>query len=282
MLKNVMLLIGGLFLILSTGCTAIQTFPISARAGDTVTLGVGYDVLMERRLMSRADTTVTIVKDDLTYSVTPTLRAVLQLFPDPNSKIANYSGIWLSLPSLAGDPFETVVAFDLPADIPTGIYNVTVSSPHLFTDFTSTLEVIPGTGGSNPFTDNGGFNRDLTDLERVPAVKVALDPGYIVGALSMVIDFDETVLSPSGINVQLPRYVLGQGKFQETERMLSWGDDGSTLTINILCPRGVSSDYLDFDILYPAGTPDPAMTILSQKVYDIDGNEIAGIGATLN
>jgi len=255
---------------------------MSARAGDTVTLGVGYDALMERRLMSRADTTVTIVKDDLTYTATPTLRAVFQLFPDPDSQVANYSGVWLTNPALAGDPFESVVAFDLPADIPPGTYNVTVSSTHLFTDFTSTLEVIPGTGTSNPLTDNGGFDRDLTKLERAPTVKVALDPGYTVGALSMVIDFDETVLTPSDINVQIPRYVHGPGKFHDADRMLSWGDDGTKLTVNILCPRGVSSDYLDFDILYPAGTVNPGFTILSQKVYDINGNKMAGVGATLN
>jgi len=43
MLKRSILLLGGLYLILSTGCAAQKAFPLAARAGDTVSifLGVG-------------------------------------------------------------------------------------------------------------------------------------------------------------------------------------------------------------------------------------------------
>lgn len=271
-----------LVFLFSAGCTALRTFPMTARAGDTVTMGIGYDVLEERKQMSRADTVVTIVKDDLSYTAAPPLRGVFQLYPDPNSKLANYESVYLPTPALDGDPFETVIVFDLPTDVPAGSYDVTVTSPHLYSGFTQTLEVIPGTGASNPLTDNGSIDRDITELERAPTVTVSLDPGYTIGALSMVLDFDETAVDPSDINLQQPRYVFGPGSFQETQRMFYFDDDGSQITVNILCPDGVSSDYIRFDLLYPEGSPDPAFTIISQKTYDIDGNEIPGVGASMN
>lgn len=265
---------------------------MTARAGDTVTIGIGYDGLMERKLMSRADTTVTIVKDDQTYTSSPPLRAVFQLYPDPDSKIANYEAGWLPTQALEGNPYQTVVVLDLPPDILPGMYNVTVRSPHLFSDFTSSLEIIPGTGSSDSFTDNGPINRDITKLERVPTVTVTLDSGYTVGALSMLIDFNEDIsaggVAPTDINVHLPRYVVGPGKFQDYERMIFWehGTDanfpayGEILKINILCPKGVVSDKVFFDLVYPSGAPN--FSILSQKVYDTNGDEITGVGATMN
>jgi len=237
------------------GCVGIETFPLRAQAGDTVTVGLG---LGYTEYMNSFNTSVTITNNPATNPNTYNSgliipRSVFNLYPDPRSKVANYN-VWLPTNIMDGTPLETGVVFDLPTNIPPGNYLARVdrSMGGAFVDLA--LVVTAGTGSPNQFKNETG-PQNINDLENLPGVEVNFSAGKVIGAADLVIDFNQAIVTPNNINVVQPRINFGKDYFQNHQRLFFWNDNGDVLKVRILCPRGVDSKYLKFYIVRPAIRP---------------------------
>ena len=269
------------------GCVGLKTFPQTARAGDTITIGIGLGYFHggDTDLMSKYTTQV-IISDggSVNYQLTNDdvgngyVRSVFNLFPDSRSNVSNYN-MWTKTATIAGRPFETVVVVDLPPNIPNGIYTVeTISTDGVAgwkKRFISNLE-ISGQGGSpSDFLDEWGLNWGLQELENCGFGLVRFSPSSTptpVGGVELSINFDDTLAQASGIQVVQPQINMGN------TRNLYWSAAGGTVHVYILSPQGVvNTDFLKFYILIPPGTPYPNFVPSVTKVVDLDGNNIPGV-----
>ncbi|MEK6775295.1 MAG: hypothetical protein AABY87_00260 [bacterium] len=263
------------------GCVGLNTFPKSARAGDTITIGVGNAYLHggETENMTRTNTMVMIYDGgSINYSLTP--RATLNLFPDSRSKLVNYN-LWMTTPSLDGRPYETVMVVDLPTDIPVGSYTVEVVSSvaGLVQPYISNLNIV-GTGGSpDSFLDEFGLAENVKELETAPFSEVTLSSSAVpVGAVQLDIGFDNTIVSSSNIRV-----VQAQFDRVEKQNNLFWRVEPGIIHVYILSPEGVSqTKYLKLYLVRPQGSGDPLFNVLpGAKIVDVDGNPISGMTASI-
>lgn len=100
-------------------CVAVQPFPYAVRAGDTITLAIGT---LDN--VTRSNITVTYIPDsDTAVDVTSGIRSVFNIYPDKKSKAYWFIGEE-SMTQVEAIAFhaawQTVIAIDLPATLPTG------------------------------------------------------------------------------------------------------------------------------------------------------------------
>ena len=271
----------------SNGCVGLNTFPMTARAGDTITIGIGLGYIHggETDKMKKVNTQV-IISDggSVNYQLTNVdggngfVRAVFNLFPDPRSNVSNYNS-WLTTPTIEGQPFETVVAVDLPPNIPNGAYTVEVvatdGAAGTLQPFITNLQIVGQGGSSNNFQDEFGLSWSLGELVNCPYGQVRFTPSATpVGAVELAISFDETKVNAADIRVVQPRINM------DGQRTFFWqAQAGGTVYVYILAPQGVTdTGVLKFDIVHPKGTLYPNFSSLSTKVFDVNGNVIPGVG----
>lgn len=285
-----------------SGCSGIETFPTSARPGDTVALATGW-----KHGYQRDNLDVTIVASDNTVhnyvAGDPAIRAVVNLYPDPVSSLSVGSiigsdggGSYIDGDSYAntietyhtgGDPdwWQTVVFVDLPVSIADGIANVTITSP------TGSHRPIPvnildpntaGIGNPSLFnTDplgNGGIfplsQTNLESLERSPHYTITFSGGSVPAAIQIDLQHDIDAIH-GGIGRAL---VVNPGD----RKSVNWLDDGQNLRIVLnaagthqLIP-GVTESTLDrweaLKLYVTGGIT--GLTINSVQGFDIQGNPI--------
>lgn len=274
-----------------SGCTSVNTFPAIARPGDTVSLMIGGSATAKKSNVSATFTDAAGQAWDL--QALGLVRSVFNLRTDGRASGAHYSPYLESYISwsVGHEPLQTVLVTDLPAAASVGQGHLTISlnvgdnSSGVSSPFNVGLEIIPGSGASEKFlrySSSGRLPVDFSRLETAPNAKVTFGTGSTpIGAASLVIDFDETVVNPGDLNLYVPESTvrgdfLNTGSFGKTQRMVYWHQDGTKLYVDIIAPQGVDPRFLQLFVVHPQGlTGSPAFNILSAQVYGTDGNAIA-------
>lgn len=282
-------LCGGLLL---AGCTSVNTFPNIARPGDTISFMVGGSAQARKENVSVTLTDSAGQSFDL--QALGLVRSVFNLRADGRAVGQHYSPYLDSYISWAfgHEPLQTVMVTDLPANAAPGSATLTVTLNGIADNssgtgagpFTVSLEIIPGSGSPEQFlhpTLGATPPVDFAQLETAPNAQITFGTGNtLIGAASLVIDFDETVVNPADLNLYVPESTVrgsstDPGTFGKTQRMVYWHQDGQKLYVDIIAPQGIDPRYLQFYVVHPPGLAgSPAFTILSAQVYGTDGNPI--------
>lgn len=276
-----------------SGCTSVNTFPTIARPGDTVTLLIGGSEKAKINNVSAIFTDAGGHAWDL--QALGLVRSVFDLRSDGRAYDLHYGSnsdkqfSWY----YGHEPLQTVLVTDVPLGAAPGIgslliayNNINDNSGGAGNTFSMNLEIIPGNGSPSLFTYRHPIMGDqpvnFSKLEPAPHAKVTFSGTIngnpiIIGAVSLVIGFDATVVNPKDINLYVPEStVRTTPAFGKTQRMVYWHQDGLKLYVDIIAPQGIENRYLQFFVLHPRGLAvSPAFNILSAKVYGTDGNAIA-------
>jgi hypothetical protein len=285
---KLIILAGLLFL---AGCTAVNTFPTIARPGDTVSIMVGGSAKARKANLSAVLTDARGNVFDLQQL--GLVRSVFNLRADGRAIGTHYLSYieayrsWYS----GHEPLQTVMVTNLPSMVAPGMatikmswVGVTDNSSDAGNPFYLSLEIIPGSGTPNQFLrqDAQGISAaNLSQLETAPNAKVGFGTGAtLIGAASLVIDFNETIVNPNDLNLYVPESTVrgsyaDPGAFGKTQRMVYWHQDGHNLYVDIVAPQGIDPRYLQFYVVHPQGLAgSPAFSILSAQVYGTDGYPI--------
>ncbi|VAW74719.1 hypothetical protein MNBD_GAMMA15-840 [hydrothermal vent metagenome] len=289
-----------LLVIWFSGCTTVNTFPITARRGDTITVPVGSP-----DSMSKANTVITYVPDDGSPSVvlhdtvagtTGNFRALINLYPEKTSAAwldnfeiqnmadATVHGVWL-----------TVILLDLPMTVPTGQGELQINSsavypgnsfiPHI-NNTPVRLEILSGDGSPNTFdfykknffqTAIDILPGNIAELESKPRLivspprsSITSNPKY--AAAELVINIPGITGSSNSLKViadELPESVISR-------RQMDWKLKGDNLSIYFLSSQGLL-EYMEMRISV-LGLPLASFsgaTVSSLSLYDINGNLVA-------
>lgn len=262
-------------------CTGVNTFPMTARAGDTVSVMVGGS---EKARKETINASLTDANGQIwNLKSMGLVRSVFNLRMDGRASGLHYSPyVDLNISWLMGhEPQQTVMVCDIPSGTAPGPAALTISlnttdnSSGVADPFTVKLEIVSGTGKSDTFSRQDGSANgspaDLSKLEPAPHAKIAFGSGAsTIGAASLVIDFDETVLNPGDINIYVPESTT---TFGNTQRMVYWRQDGLRLYVDVVAPQGISGRYLQVYVMHPRGlSGSPNFSLVSANVYDVNGN----------
>lgn len=264
------------------GCTATKSFTTAARAGDTVALAVGWNVNVTR---ANLGATVTANGGGVVpyASGNPNIRAVVNMYPDPMSRLvvgtetnqslgvnANVHGAQLNSWNLEDkDLAQTMVFLNLPTGIATGpaTIQLTASGSPLGAPFS--VEVLSGVGSANTFDGTGSLSAEqLATLERASGSVVSFTTGSTVPySISL-----EVAHTPGGT----PWVVNTRGDVKN----VSWSDNGSAMKVILSPVNGQAlSQMIHFKFFISGGVTGfgaPAV-----KAYDVNGNVISGVQATI-
>lgn len=287
---NLFSLIGILVLIqFVVGCSGVHTYPAFARAGDTVSIAAGW-----KQDFSKNNILVTITPSSgsqiFYFPGNPSIRAVVNLYPDPLSslivstetgqELTPYATTYASLINAGftkgdNDWWQTTVFIDLPDTLPVGNTTIEVSSSSGELA-TSTFEIIAGAGQPEAFlADPGGpISIDqLASMERVQNYQVLFDSAVIPYAIQA--EFSHLPdLNNGGTG---KAYVVNpRGDLKN----ISWSDDGTNLKVMIVPAQakylGAMSDFK----FYVAGGIS-GLTVTNIQAVDDTGNPLAGVTANL-
>lgn len=277
--------------LLLTGCTAVNTFPVIARSGDTVSVMVGGSAMVRKENLGVVLTDAGGHSFDL--QALGLVRSVFNLRSDGRAVGLHYVGYLSSNRSwLAGhEPLQTVMVADLPTTASPGMATLAVTwlgvddnSSDGGNPFEVSLEILGGSGTSDQFLRNDALGTrpaNLGQLETAPNAKVDFGTGStVIGAVSLVINFDETAVNPADLNLYVPESTVrgsygDPGAFGKTQRMVYWHQDGQNLYVDIIAPQGINPRYLQLYVVHPPGlSASPAFSIVSAQVYGTDGYPI--------
>ena len=281
-----------IFLLLQ-GCASVNTFPTIARQGDTVSIMIGGTEKARKETISVVLTDSAGVDWDL--KSLGLVRSVFNLRTDGRAVGAHYSPYLDSYISWSEghEPVQTVLVVDIPAGVSTGFSTLVIDtfvdddSSGVALPYSINLEIIDGAGSSDEFLRNTALSGqqpvDFNALEPAPHAKISfgITDGVVIGAVSLIVDFDETVVNPDDINIYVPESnvrgsVVDPGAFGTTQRMVYWHQDGLQLYIDIIAPQGINQAFLKAYIVHPQDvTGNPNFTITSSRIYDVNGYEIS-------
>jgi len=284
------------------GCTGQRTFGLVARAGDTVALATGWNqpVTRDNLTVQFSDVNNTVVA---TYNPgDERIRAVVQLYTDPISKLmveyatGQTSGVGaLNGPTVGSyvdsgytnhdaDWNQTVVYLDLPTTLPQGVASIVLSGPNgVLTNGTMSgdgsqvpispikVNVISGTGVSNPLNSQGGGNgASLPLMERHGYYTVTFTGSTIPDSIQVNLTHPAGTTKPWVVN---PRGDL---------KNVAWHDDGATnLRVLLTTSHGVPlADMKHFKFYVASGVPLAGLlTVADVIAYDASGNRVPDIVA---
>lgn len=289
MLKTLLPLI--LFLIALAGCSGVQTFPNMARAGDTVSIGMGW-----QKQFKRSNTTVTItpsVGAPIVYLPNdPALRAVINLYPDPVSWVVVGTEIQKDVGFNDGhtygsiinniftdgdnDWWQTTAFVDLPDTLPLGAATIEFSNSN-GDSASSSVEIINGVGAQDAFnaSGNGPLSQgQLSALERSSYFEVSFTAVEVPYAIELSFSYlgDVHVVNP-----------------RSSVKNIIWSGDGSTLKVMLLPAKSQQLVNLHDFKFYITGEAAlqvvqqvHALALQSIQAFDINGNVLTGIGVSID
>jgi len=274
-----------LLLPLIIGCSGVQTFPNMARAGDTVSVAMGW-----QKRFKRNNTTVTItpsVGDPVVYQPDdPAVRAIINFYPDPLSNIVvgtktknnifkygNTYGSLINSNYTDGDMdwWQTVAFVDLPPTLAVGEANIQLMNS-TGDVASSVVNVIEGNGVADLFNAEGNGPMDATQLaalERTSNFEVSIESPVIPYAVEMEFTHTEQVIV---VNPNELKNIL-------------WTDDGMVLKV-MLIPASSSplTSLYDFKF-YISGLAalewNQGVALQSVKAFDINGDIVTGVSVSV-
>lgn len=273
-----------------SGCSGVQTFPNMARAGDTVSVGMGW-----QKQFKRSNTTVTItpsVGDPIVYLPgDPAVRAIINLYPDPVSYLVvgtdtqtneSYKSGYTYGTIINGtftdgdhDWWQTTAFVDLPDFIPPG--QTTVQFTNDSGESTSSVvEVISGVGQADAFNANGNGPLDsnqLESMERASYFEVSFNGVEIPYAIELEFTY------AGDLHVINPRASM---------KNVIWSGDGSLLKVMLLPAQGDAlTNFHDFKF-YIAGQGAlqviqdiQSLQLQSMQAFNINGESMTGVNAAI-
>lgn len=269
------------------GCAGTKSFTTAARPGDTVALAVGWNVNITRANL--AATVTPFSGPPVTYAINnPNIRAVVNMYPDPMSRLivgtetnqsldfnAHVHGAQLNSWYMEDkDLAQTMVFLNLPMGIATGIANVQLTKNGAPLGAPFAVDVLPGLGAANTFDGfNGGpvslSAEQLATLERANGSVVTFTTASVVPYSIQL----EVARSPG---VGTPWVVNPRGDVKN----VSWSDNGSVMKVIMSPVNGQSlTQMIHFKFFISGGvTGFGAPTV---KAYDVNGNPISGVVATI-
>ena len=285
---NKTLLVGLLFMLaVLPACTGVNTFPMIARAGDTVSVMVGGSENARKE-------TVAVTLQDINgqtwdLNALGLVRSVFNLRMDGRAEGLHYSSYLESDISwiLGHEPVQTVLVADLPTNVAPGkavltmSLNVSDSSSGIADPFTVKLEIVPGSGGTDQFLRKDSLSgtkkpAELGKLEPAPHAKISFGGIASIGAAALKISFNSAVLNGNDINVYTPESTVRESAFGTTQRMVYWRQDGQYLYVDIVAPQGIYGKYLQLYVVHPKGlTGSPGFSLTSATIYGVDGSVIS-------
>lgn len=292
-------------LVINSGCTNLTTFPSAARAGDTVVLGVG-----SQTRMTKGNTQVFYTPQGQSAISIPNanVRAIMKLYADKTSQAYSQTNpnVVNNFGFLHHDTWQTVIVVDLPAGLPVGpgdiSFTTTVPKPveleptPLLDDYpdlnvvTMPLEIVAGTGVSNPFdfaTTSGGSlpgNVALLRPQRQAEIRPPVaDPTSAwtstFGAIEFTVDLSGAS-DPGGLTEDSIRLVAQDvSMFTKSKAQMTWALNGTDLTVIYISVTGNMQYYEPlFSIVGETADFPVNPTITAISYYDIDGNSASGPG----
>lgn len=275
--------------VLMSGCTAQKAFPSSVRAGDTVTLPLGWSQTLKRQ-----EVTVVITgSDSITYTYPPgdsAVRALAHVFPDPLSRLvvgtetnqalgvnANIHGAAIESQVTDGDKdiSQAMLMLNLPSTLAVGTASIVVknASDTSVTGSPIFLNVIPGAGSPSVFQQNGTAmslsSEMISTLERAPATSVSFSGPTIPYGIQIELSRDSGVGKPWVAN---PRGDI---------KTVNWSDDGSRVRVLITPSNGVLLSNISHFKFYVAGGV-TGLAVVSVKAFDQNGNAVTDLLVDLN
>jgi len=287
-------------------CAGTQTFTPAARAGDTVTLAVGW-----QKKLVRQNLTVKITgSDNVTTTYLPNdahVRAIMNLYPDPASyavvdtatkqstngqTIGNLINNYVTPDSTTSehdnDWWQTSVLLDLPASLPVGTANITLTDSGGASLKPITITIVAGAGSSNLFNiySPWGSTIPLLDQNYWPYAAKTLErePNSTVTFANSNTDANGNPIVPHSIQIQFS-HTPNVGKTWVVNprgdiKNVVWRDDGSTITVILTPTQGVTlTQMLDFKFYVSGGVA--ALTQTSLKAYDVNGVSMTGVTAAI-
>lgn len=280
------------------GCAGTLPLASGARAGDTIVLGAGWKQTFDRNGLT---VTITDANNQVTTYApgSPSLRAVINLYPDPLSYMvvgtrvglsANYrygstygSVVSSSFTNHDPDWWETSIYMDLPTTLPVGTAQVSFSSSNGETYGPIPVQIIAGQGSPSTFdAENLGALTpvQMQTLERAPASTIRFSGG---STLAAAIQIDLTHAPDSSVGGSGKTFVVNpRGEMKN----LTWTDNGTNLRVLLLSSGdGTSKDpslsnYMwNYFKFYVVGGV-TGVQVQSVKAYDNNGIPIAGVTAT--
>jgi len=286
-------------------CVGVQTFPVAARAGDTIALPVGtQDNLNQSNVTLHYYPEGSTTPIDLTSNV----RSTFKIYPDKTSRV------WVEdvnrlLLYTGHSPWQNVLAVDLPVDLPTGSGyfdvilggDVIEANPNFIKSVTAVqiaMDVLPAS--ANPVPNDFGFFTDAFaapesgDLSRLmPLRRLVLRPGVSPGeygndqvaAAQYVIKLSPNAalvdaLDSGNAKISIIRDEIPDDSANQVQ--LSWSRVADVVTVNVISPvGGIRANLLRFDMLFLFITGLNYLDIFSlspqlQSVtyFDITGNVV--------
>ncbi len=272
------------------GCAGTESFSRYARAGDTVSLAVGWRQNLDKSNISIAITPASTETPIVYGPDHPAIRAVFNLYPDPLSSVVvspqvgedltpyaqQYAGLMAANYTGADkDLSQTVVFLDLPADLPVGRTNIQVSGGGYADPPAATVQVIEGLGFPASFsTEGGGLTQNqLRALERVDNYRVTFSGEVVPHAIQ--VDFRHDPDRDFG----------GLGKAYVVNprgdvKSVIWDGDGVDLRV-LLMPAESDGldDLLDFKFYIAGGVT--GLHVVDVRAYGSDGSPVPGITASI-
>ncbi len=278
-------------------CSGTQTYTPIARAGDTVSLAVGW-----QKTLLRQNLTVTITDANnsvTTYSPNDAhVRAIVNLYPDPVSKavvdtatgrVGNGTRIGNLINSQVtgqdNEWWQTTIVLDLPSAMAIGNATISISDSAGATVLPLIVTIVPGAGTSNLFNiyTPGGGNSSFP----------LLGQGYYPGALgtferepSNTVTFVSSTVIPHSIQMQFS-HTAGIGTTWVVNprgdiKDIMWRDTGSVITVMLMPTQGSSlTQILDFKFYISGGITNLSQVAGSLKAYDVNGNPLSGVTASI-
>ena len=275
-----------------SGCSGVQTFPNTVRAGETAALAAGW-----KHTFTTSNITVTITPSDgipvVIPAGDPAIRGVVNLYPDPVSWLvvgtetgqsngfnsgSTYGSILKS--NFTGgdnDWWQTTVFVDIPPGLPAGPAVLDISNSSGETA-SSTIQIVPGSGVPDEF--DAELNGPLTPtqmaaLGRADHFVVEFSGSVVPHAvqLDLLHDPDAASGGVGEVHVANPRGDI---------KALSWTDDGTRLRVLLTATRdrGVES-LTDFKFYVAGGITGLQLQSVDVLSFDANGNPLSGVTASV-
>lgn len=277
-----------ILLLALSGCAGVQSYPNTARAGDTTAVATGWKHGFDRNKI-----TVTITPSSGSPIVLlpgdPAVRAVINLYPDPVSNLVvsdatnqdtspyanSYAYVINYQTNNDKDWWQTVIFIDLPATLPPGTTSIDISSTSGET-YSSTVNIIAGTGQPESFDTqmNGSLSQaQLESMERADHFISSFDGTTIPYAIQA-----EFSHSPDAANGGTGKaYVVNpEGNLKN----ILWKDDGVKLRVLLTPTHDIPLVSMkDFKFYIAGGIT--GLQLDNVIAIDMNGNPVTGVSGTV-